>query len=84
MMLIFDERPLYAYIANFTARQTSLPTFVIVFCALNAPKYIVNARNDEKYVFKDEGHVLTQGNKSRTDATVNAVCKTSPERHKEQ
>lgn len=71
---ILPAEPVYVYIANLTAKSFSMLKLMIIISTSNALTCIKHARDDEPYMLKDEGPILTRCDKRVSHSTINAVC----------
>lgn len=67
------------YIVNLTARTIISAKFVTVVYASKAQTGIVNARDEEQDMLKDECPILRQCDKFNSNLNVNTVSNKSPE-----
>lgn len=68
----------YFFISNSTAKLINLPKLMIFASASSVPTCIINARDDEPYISRGEGQVLTKCQKLISDPNVNADCYLKP------
>lgn len=77
-------KPFHVYISNMTAKPVTQPKFMGVARASVATKFVINNRNDELYVLRNEGHTSTQCSNESNAHTVNVVGFKLQERGDEQ
>lgn len=67
------ERPFYFYVRNLMDNSANLQELMIFVCVSNASRCIMNKREDDLPILRDEGQILIQRYQFHSDLLVNAV-----------
>lgn len=84
LMDILLGKLVYVYLVNPTAKAAVLTIIILAASASNATSCVIQAQNDESYMWKYEVPILTQCDKSNSYPTLNAFCFKLPENWNEQ